>query len=116
MVFPRCAPLPSSNLVLAHTCKGGEHGYCMKTRSRLVANGSSQVAGIGYIENTPPTPAVAPVKMIAAVANEKYLPAYYLDVSEAFTQPALQEEILPPGCVELSGKVVRLLKSQYGLK
>ena len=102
-----------------HTYKGDEKGYCVKTKSRLVAKGFSQVTGVDYNETTSPTPAAAPVKMIAAVANEKVLPVYHLDVSQAFVQAPLKEEILmrlPPGCGELSGKIVRLLKCQYGLK
>ena len=57
--------------------------------------------------------------MIAVNANEKGLPVFQLDVSQAFVQAPLQEEIfmrLPQGCGDLSGKVVKLLKSQYGLK
>ena len=64
------------------------------------------------------TPASAPVKMIAAIANGKGLPVFHLDVSQAFVQAPLGEEIYmryPPGCGELSGKVVKLLKCQYGL-
>ena len=91
----------------------------MKTKSRLVAKSFSQVAGVDYNEITSPTPAAAPVKIISAVANEKGLPVYHLDVSQAFVQAPLKEEIfmgLPPGCGELSGKIVRLLKRQYGFK
>ena len=95
-----------------HTYKGDENGYSVKTKSCLVAKGFSQVAGVDYNETTSPTPAAAPVKMIAAVANEKGLPVYHLDVSQAFVQTPLKEEIfmrLPTGCGELSGKIVRLL-------
>ncbi|CAM9153469.1 unnamed protein product, partial [Ascophyllum nodosum] len=102
-----------------HTYKGDEQAYCVKTKSRLVAKGFSPVAGVDYNEATFPTPAVTPVKMIAAVANEKGLPMYHLDVSQAFVKTPLREEIflrLPPGCGELSGKIVWLLKCQYGLK
>ena len=44
---------------------------------------------------------------------------YHLNVSQAIVQAPLREEIsmrVPPGCGELSGKVVRLLKCHYGLK
>ena len=102
-----------------HTFKGDELGKCVKTKSRLVAKGFSQIANIDYHETTSPTPASAPVKMIAVIANEKGLPVFHLDLSQAFVQASLQEEIfmrLPQGCGDLSGKVVKLLKCQYGLK
>ena len=69
-----------------------------------------------YHETKSPTPASAPVKMIAAIANEKSLPVFHLDVCQAFVQAPLEEEIymrLPSGSSELSGKVVKLLKCQY---
>ncbi|CAM9756971.1 unnamed protein product [Ascophyllum nodosum] len=101
-----------------HTYKGVEQGHCVKTQSLLVAKGFSQVAGVDYNATTPLWPAAAPVKMIAAVANEKRLLVYYLDVSQVFVQAHLKEEIfmrLPPGCDELAGKSVQLLKCQYAL-
>ena len=91
----------------------------MKTKSRLVAKGFSQVEGVDYDEKASPTPAAAPFNMIAAVAIERGLPLYHRDVSQAFMEAPLREEIfmrLPPGCGELSGKIVWLLKCQYGLK
>ena len=62
----------------------------MKTKSRLVAEGSSQVTGVNYDETTSPTPAAAPVKMIAAVTNEKGLPVYHIDVSQSFVPAPLK--------------------------
>ena len=90
-----------------------------ETNSRVVAKGFTQVQDVDYHETTSPTPASTPVKMITAIANEKGLPVFHLDVSQAFVQAPLEEEIfmrLPPGCGELSGKVVKLLKCQYALK
>ena len=87
----------------------------MKTKSRLVAKGFSQVAGVA----TSPTPAAAPAKMIATDANEKCLSVHHLDMSQAFVQSPLKGDIftrLPPGCGELPGKIVRFLKCQPGLK
>ena len=46
-----------------HTYKGVEKGYCVETKSHLVAKGFSQVAGVDYNETTSPTPAAAPVKI-----------------------------------------------------
>ena len=57
--------------------------------------------------------------MIAAIANEKGLPVFHLNMSQTFVQAPLEEEIymrLHLGCVELSGKVVKLLKCQNGLE
>ena len=75
---------------------------------RVVAKGFTQVQYVDYHETTSPTA----VEMIAAIANEKGLPVFHLDVSQAFVQAPLEEEIcmrLPSGCGELSGKVVKLL-------
>ena len=103
-----------------HTYKSDGHGNCLKTKSRVVAKGFTQVQDVDYHESTSPTPTSAPVKIIAAaITNEKDLPIFHLDVSQAFVQAPLEEEMymrLPPGCGELSGKVVNLLKCQYGLK
>ena len=114
---PRGRKIVASKWV--HTYKGDEPGYCVKSKSRLVAKGFSQVTGVvDYNETTSPTPAAAPDKMIATVANEKGFHVYHPDVSQAFVQASVKEEIfrsLPSGCDPLSGKVVRLLKCQYGL-
>ena len=85
----------------------------------MVAKGFTQVQDVDYHETTSPTPASAPVKMIAAIVNEKGLPVFHVDVSQTLVQAPLEEEIymrLPTGCSELSGKVVKILKCQYGLK
>ena len=85
----------------------------------MFAKGFSQVRDVDYHETTSPTPASAAVKMIAAIANEKGLPVFHLDVCQAFVQALLEEEIymrLPSGCGEFSGEVVKLLKCQYGFK
>ena len=98
-----------------HTYKEYGQGHCMTTKSRLVAKGFSQMTGVDYSETISSTPAAAPVKMISAVANEKGFPVYHLDVSQAFMQTPLREEISmyrSPGC-ELSEKIVRFLKCQY---
>ena len=89
-----------------HTYKGDGHRNCLKTKSRVVAKGFTQVQDVDYHETTFPTPASAPVKMIVVIANEKGLPVFHLDVSQAFVQAPLEKEIymcLPPGCGELVG-------------
>ena len=78
---------------LVHTCKGDGHGNCLKTKSRVIAKGLTQVQDVSYHETTSPTPASGPVKMIAAIANEKGLPVFHFGVSQAFVQAPLEEEI-----------------------
>ena len=90
-----------------HTYKGDGHGNCLKTKSRVVPKGFTQVQDVDYHETTSPTPASAPLKMIAAIANEKGLPVFHLDVSQAFVQVPLEEEIymrLPPVAVNSLAK------------
>ena len=86
------------------TYKGDGYGSCSKTKSRGVAKGFTQVQYVDYYETTsPPSPR----------------PRFHLDVAQAFVQAPLEEESYmrpPTGCCELSGKVVKLLNCQYGLK
>ena len=56
----------------------------MKTMFLLVAKDFSQLAGVDYNKTTSLRPAATPVKMITAVANEKDLHVYQLDVSQTF--------------------------------
>ena len=91
---------------------------CLKSISRVAANGCTQVQDQDYHEKTPPTPTSTPVTMIVAIANEKGLSGFHLGVSQAFVQVPLEEELyvrLPPGGGELSGKVVKVLESQYAV-
>ena len=84
-----------------------------------MARSFSQVKGVNYIETMSLTPAAAPVKMITTIASEKGLLVCHTDVPHAIVLAPLKEEILKgllSGCGPLSGKVVRLLKFQYGLK
>ena len=74
-----------------HTNKGDGHGNYLKTKFRVVAKGFTQVQDVDYHETKSPTPASAPVKRIAAIANEKGLPVFHLDVSQAFVQAPLEE-------------------------
>ena len=76
-----------------HTYKGNRHGNYLETKSRVVAKGFTRVQYVDYQETTSPMPVSAPVKMIAAIANEKGLPVFHLDVSQAFVQGPLEEKI-----------------------
>ena len=59
------------------------------------------------------------MRLLSAIACELDLDVYYFDVKQDFVQSKLDEDVflrLPRGCGRLSGIVVRLNKSLYGLK
>ena len=59
------------------------------------------------------------VRLLNAIACECDLDSCHFDVDQAFVQSYLDEDVflrLPKGCGKLSGQVVRLNKSLYGLK
>ena len=94
-------------------------GAIVKAKARLVAKGFSQVEGVDFFETFAPTPAAATIRLLAAVACKLDWDLHHFDVEQAFVQSQLDTEVylrLPPGCGHLSGKVVRLNKSLYGLK
>ena len=68
-----------------------------------------------------PTVATSSVRLLAALANEyKYdLELCHFDVDQAFVRADLKEDVfmrLPDRCGTLSGKIVKLHKSLYGLR
>ena len=59
------------------------------------------------------------MRLLSANACECDLDLCHFDLDQAFVQSDLEEDVflrLPKGCGDLSGKVVRLNKSLYGLK
>ena len=59
------------------------------------------------------------MRLLSAIACECDLDLCHFDVDQAFVQSRLEENVflrLPRGCGKMSGKVVRLNKSLYGLK
>lgn len=102
-----------------HTWKGDVHGRVVGPKARLVARGFGQRAGVDFFETFSPCPNVSSIRLLSAIACSLGLGVSHLDVSQAFVQSELEEVVymrLPRNCGELSGKVVRLGKSLYGLK
>ena len=99
--------------------KTDEQGWPTKVKSRLVARGDMQKADIDFAELYSPTVAVSSVRLLVAVACEYDLCIRHFDVEQAFVQSELEEDVfmrLPQGCGSLSGKIVKLGKSLYGLR
>ena len=99
--------------------KNGEFGNVVRAKARLVTRGSSQREGIELSDTFSPCPSVVSIRLLAALACELDLDLCHFDAGQAFVQSDLDEEVynrLPSGCGALSGKVVRLRRSLYGLK
>ena len=91
----------------------------VKAKARLVARGFNQREGIDYFETYAPTPASSCIRLLASIACELNLDLCHFDAEQAFVQSDLKEDAfmrLPKGYSDMSGKVVRLNRSLYGLK
>ncbi|CAB1109908.1 unnamed protein product [Ectocarpus sp. CCAP 1310/34] len=99
--------------------KADEFGWPTKVKSRLVARGDMQREYIDFGELYAPTVSVSCVRMLAALACELNLDLCHFDVEQAFVRSELEEDVdmsLPQGCGALSGMIVQLGKSLYGLR
>ena len=91
----------------------------MRAKARPVARGFGQREGIDFFNTFSPCPSVISIRLLAALACELDLDLCPFDAEQAFVHSDLDEVVyirLPPGCGALSGKVVRLHRSLYGLK
>jgi Reverse transcriptase (RNA-dependent DNA polymerase) len=100
--------------------KKNADGSIERLKGRLVAQGFSQRPGFDFTETFAPTPKWAALRAILALAALEDLHLESVDISSAFLNGKLEEEVYmrqPEGFVE-KGKdwVWRLQKSLYGLK
>ena len=73
----------------------------------------------GFRELFAPTDAFSNVRWWATLACEENLNKYHFDIEQAFVQSDLDGDVfmrLPQSCSRLSGMIVKLNKSLYGLK
>ena len=99
--------------------KVNELGHVVRAKARLVARGFAQREGIDFFETFSPCPSVVSIRLLAAIACEFGWSLCHFDAEQAFVQSKLDELVfirLPPGCGEISGKVVKLERSLYGLR
>ncbi|GIL57256.1 hypothetical protein Vafri_12510 [Volvox africanus] len=116
-------PPPGAKLLpcrWVYKVKHNADGSVERFKARLVAKGYEQRAGIDYGELFAPTSRFASLRALLAVAAAKKMIVHQMDVSTAFLNGELEEELWmqqPPG-YESQDKTLacRLQKSIYGLK
>ena len=96
-----------------------EFGRVVRAKARLVARGVRQRAGVEYFETYSPCPSVASIRLLAAIVCELGMDLCHFDAEQAFVQSELREDVYmrpPKGCGSMSGKMIKLCRSLYGLK
>ena len=84
-----------------YTWKVDEQGWEVKAKSRLVARGFKQRAGIDFGETFSPTVSSSCVRLLSEIACECHLDLCHFDVDQTFVQSRLDENVflrLPRGC------------------
>ena len=102
-----------------YSWKSDKFGNVVRAKARLVARDFGQREGIDFFDTFSPCPSIMSIRLLAALACELDLNLCHFNAEQAFVQSDLDEVVyirLPPGCGALSGKVVRLRRSLYGLK
>jgi hypothetical protein len=117
-------PPKGANIIPCHfvlATKRGPNGEKIKLRARLVANGQRQEYGIDYQETFAPTSNMATIRTVLAMAAKHDWEIHQVDIKSAYLNATLRDDIYmrpPPGYLKPKdeGKVLKLLRSLYGLK
>ena len=101
--------------------KYDEHGTVIRNKSRLVAQGYTQVEGVDFDETFAPVARLESIRILLAIASHLNFKLYQMDVKSAFLNGMLQEEVYvkqPKGFIDphRSDDVYKLKRALYGLK
>jgi hypothetical protein len=94
-------------------------GSLERAKARLVARGFSQILGVDYYDTFAPTVRHDTLRTFLALVALEDLELHQVDVNNAFTESSLKEDIYmkpPSGVTVKPGRVLRVLRSLYGLK
>ncbi|KAI0982296.1 hypothetical protein GJ496_006005 [Pomphorhynchus laevis] len=90
-----------------------------KYKARLVAKGCAQIYGVDYFETYSPVVKLTTIGILIAVAVERNMLLHQMDISNAFLNGKLEENIFmeqPEGFIINPNKVCKLDRSNYGLR
>jgi hypothetical protein len=112
------------NIIPCHyvlVTKHGPSGEKLKLCARLVANGQRQQYRLDYSEMFAPTSSMSTIRTVLTVAAQRDWEIDQVDIKSAYLHAKVKEVIYmrpPPGYLrpEDKGKVLKLLRSLYGLK
>ena len=98
-----------------------KNGVITRYKARLVAKGYLQRLGLDYTEDKlfAPTPRIASVRLLVAIALNEEMDVWHNDVETAFLNSHLEENMLlePPVGLELDEEYIyKLMRCIYGLK
>ena len=104
-----------------HKNKTDENGNVVRNKSRLVAQGYSQIEGIDFDETFAPVARLEAIRLLFGIACKLRIKLYQMDVKSAFLNGVLQEEVYvtqPKGFEDphFPNHVYKLKKALYGLK
>ena len=73
--------------------KSDEHGTVIRNKSRLVAQGYTQVEWVDFDETFTPVARLESIRILLAITSHLNFKLYQIDVKNAFLNGMLQEEI-----------------------
>jgi len=115
--LPGSGTLLSAKWVFKH--KRDSAGNIETFKARLVARGFEQRQGINYGETFAPVARIESIRTILAIAAARDLEIERFDVSTAFLNGTIEEEIFvepPDGVITDEDECLKLNKALYGLK